>query len=311
MQRKQHPGQASTAASGLETGVNALQGGGQPLDAATRSFFEPRFGHDFSQVRVHTGSRAHDLASAVQARAFTLGRDIVFARGEYTPGDSTGRRLLAHELTHVVQQRHSAVSRTLFRAPSISGWEFKNIGTTSDDNCCVFCQPPLKLGVDCQPARGYFNGMELKAFIQGDDFDTAYDLKRTLHLALSARRADGSWKTLKEEGPDSDDDIRGDDDECLIPQYDLPRDEYYIYSEDRPGFPNRAQLGRDPEFTDVAYIINFKEFVRITARDGTATDDPYVFKWHTVSWATKVNGSWEPNLDNSEIEPGHRASIYP
>lgn len=81
-----------------------LAGGGQPLDARTRAFMEPRFGHDFSGVRVHTDAAASQSAEAVAARAYTVGGDIAFRAGEYSPGGSGGQHLLAHELTHVVQQ---------------------------------------------------------------------------------------------------------------------------------------------------------------------------------------------------------------
>ena len=82
----------------------ALTETGRPLDAGTRAFMEPRFGHDFSGVRVHTGALAEESARAVGARAYTVGRDIVFAGGEHAPENPLGRRLLAHELSHVVQQ---------------------------------------------------------------------------------------------------------------------------------------------------------------------------------------------------------------
>jgi hypothetical protein len=85
----------------------ALRSPGQPLDASARAFMEPRFGHDFSQVRVHTDSRAAESAVAVDALAYTVGSDIVFERGNYNPQTGTGRRLLAHELTHVLQQSGS------------------------------------------------------------------------------------------------------------------------------------------------------------------------------------------------------------
>ncbi len=87
-----------------------LSSPGQPLDAETRSFMEPRFGYDFSHVRIHTDARAADSASAVNALAYTVGRDVVFGAGQYAPGETEGRRLLAHELTHVVQQ-HQGASR--------------------------------------------------------------------------------------------------------------------------------------------------------------------------------------------------------
>lgn len=83
---------------------SGLSGGGQPLDSQTRAFMEPRFGHDFSGVRIHTDAAASQSAEAVAARAYTVGGDIAFRSGEYSPGGSSGRHLLAHELTHVVQQ---------------------------------------------------------------------------------------------------------------------------------------------------------------------------------------------------------------
>src|SRR5437016_368857 len=81
-----------------------LSSSGRPLDADTRTFMEPRFGHDFSQVRVHMDERAVESAEAVNALAYTVGRDVVFGEGQYMPETSGGRRLLAHELTHVVQR---------------------------------------------------------------------------------------------------------------------------------------------------------------------------------------------------------------
>src|SRR5262249_3268773 len=82
----------------------ALRSPGQPLDAATRGFMEARFGHDFSQVRVHADRNADSAARAVQAQAYTYGQNIVFGAGGYAPSTTEGKQLLAHELTHVVQQ---------------------------------------------------------------------------------------------------------------------------------------------------------------------------------------------------------------
>jgi hypothetical protein len=83
----------------------ALASPGRPLEPALRQDMEQRFGHDFSRVRVHTDARASTSAEAVHAQAYTVGHDIVFTAGSYTPGTSEGRRLLAHELIHVLQQR--------------------------------------------------------------------------------------------------------------------------------------------------------------------------------------------------------------
>jgi hypothetical protein len=91
--------------------VEAAARGGVPLSPDLRSYFEPRFAHDFSQVRVHADSEAAAAAHAVQARAYTLGRDIVFAGGEYAPATTQGKQLLAHELAHVVQQNTGVVAR--------------------------------------------------------------------------------------------------------------------------------------------------------------------------------------------------------
>lgn len=84
---------------------DVLHSSGHTLDAATRAFFEPRFGHDLSRVRVHTGGQAGESARAVHARAYTVGQDMVFAPGAYSPHTTEGKQLLAHELTHTVQQR--------------------------------------------------------------------------------------------------------------------------------------------------------------------------------------------------------------
>lgn len=78
---------------------------GRPLDSHTRQFMETRFGHNFSQVRVHTGADAAESARGYNSKAFTLGRDVVFGAGQYLPQSSSGLKLLAHELTHVIQQK--------------------------------------------------------------------------------------------------------------------------------------------------------------------------------------------------------------
>lgn len=87
-----------------ESVSRVLDSAGQPLDGATRSFMESRFGHDFSGVRVHTDARAQESARAVNALAYTVGRDVVFGSGQYAPRTKEGRRLIAHELTHTLQQ---------------------------------------------------------------------------------------------------------------------------------------------------------------------------------------------------------------
>lgn len=95
----------------VESQILALQSGGEPLAAEARSFFEQRFDHDFGDVRVHTGGLAADTAQSVNALAYTRGSHIVFGRGQYQTNTTAGRRLLAHELTHVVQQSGGALGR--------------------------------------------------------------------------------------------------------------------------------------------------------------------------------------------------------
>lgn len=92
---------------------------GQPLNETTRSFMEPRFGEDFSNVRVHTDSSAQQSARALDAKAYTVGNDIVFGNGEYKPESESGKHLLAHELAHVVQSNDSTINRQMiYRQPT-------------------------------------------------------------------------------------------------------------------------------------------------------------------------------------------------
>lgn len=102
MRHASHTGVAEGAAPNAVR--EALSEKGQPLDESARNYFEPRFGRDLGGVRVHTGASADASARAVNAHAYTVGRDVVFRAGRYSPSTTSGQRLLAHELTHVVQQ---------------------------------------------------------------------------------------------------------------------------------------------------------------------------------------------------------------
>ncbi|MEC4675502.1 MAG: DUF4157 domain-containing protein [Nitrospirota bacterium] len=104
-------GQTYGGPPGLDTAIESMRGGGQPLPSSERAFFGPRFGYDFSHVRLHTTSKAAETARAVNAKAFTVGRDIAFGAGQYAPTTDTGRNLIAHELVHVVQQNHQLARR--------------------------------------------------------------------------------------------------------------------------------------------------------------------------------------------------------
>lgn len=87
---------------------DVLRSPGQPLDARTRAYFEPRFGHDFSRVRVHSDSEAGKSAQSINALAYTVGQHVVFAGGRYAAGSAETKALLAHELAHTLQQRHNS-----------------------------------------------------------------------------------------------------------------------------------------------------------------------------------------------------------
>ena len=104
VQAKSKPGESPAITQSLESRINSLKGGYQPLDSATLSFFERRLGVDLGDVRVHEGVRAVRFARSIDASAFTLGRDIVLGTNSYSPATRSGRQLMAHEAAHAAQQ---------------------------------------------------------------------------------------------------------------------------------------------------------------------------------------------------------------
>jgi Domain of unknown function (DUF4157) len=118
LQMKRASGATPEIGAGLQVQIGAW-GGGQPLSASMRAFFEPRFGHDFSRVRLHTDQRAADSARTMNALAYTVGSNIVFGSGQFSTATSAGRRLLAHELTHTVQQGATLPTRGLAAASAV------------------------------------------------------------------------------------------------------------------------------------------------------------------------------------------------
>lgn len=116
------PGPSNGQGGAVPASVNKVVASpGEQLEPAIRAFFEPRFGHDFSQVRIHTGVHAEEAARSIHAQAFTAGDHIVFAAGGYAPGMEPGRSLLAHELAHVVQQNGAAPAMPIQRQPAPGG----------------------------------------------------------------------------------------------------------------------------------------------------------------------------------------------
>ena len=119
-QAKEVSGRIPQLAPRLLNPINEISGEGQTLPESVRGFFEPRLACDLSHVRVHTGAKAGEAAAAIGARAFTVGTEIVFGTGQYAPGTSGGNHLLAHELTHTLQQ--SDGTPIIRRWPVDQGW---------------------------------------------------------------------------------------------------------------------------------------------------------------------------------------------
>lgn len=107
IQAKENVDASPAVSPSVENGISSSRGSGQPLPESTRAFFEPRFGADFSNVRIHNDSDAAKSAQSINARAFTIGRDVVFDAGQYAPETTQGKKLLGHELVHVAQQQPS------------------------------------------------------------------------------------------------------------------------------------------------------------------------------------------------------------
>jgi hypothetical protein len=150
------------AVTALDLVHDVLRSPGQPLDAATRAYFEPRFGHDFSQVRVHSGLEAEQSARVMNAHAYTVGHDIVFGADRFAPATREGRRLIAHELTHVVQQQNSHLQPFIQRVPA--------------NFCKPFSPREIDEGLDVEIgfAMDYFVHGDLRDFF-GDEVADLYD----------------------------------------------------------------------------------------------------------------------------------------
>jgi hypothetical protein len=128
VQRKSEAGSGTHAPASVH---ETIRSSGQPLDTATRAFMEPRFGQDFSGVRVHTDSKAAESAQDVSAQAYTLGNNIVFGAGQFAPGTHAGRQLIAHELAHTVQQEQGIRRNVIQRR---SGCSTTQDTTITDDH---------------------------------------------------------------------------------------------------------------------------------------------------------------------------------
>jgi hypothetical protein len=150
LSRKESGGPAARGGADVPAIVDeVLASPGRPLDAATRSFMEDRLGHDFGHVRVHADAKAAESAASVNALAYTVGADIVFGAGQYSPESTGGRRLLAHEMTHVVQQGRGVARPKLQR---FAASETSKIAPTFQDMLTQIRQL-----VDAASTNGNFN----------------------------------------------------------------------------------------------------------------------------------------------------------
>jgi Domain of unknown function (DUF4157) len=145
---------------------NVLRSPGRPLDPMTRAFMEPRFGQDFSSVRIHVDAPANNSADALNAAAYTQGDNIVFGRGQYEPTGPAGRRLIAHELTHVLQQPEGV--RSIQRKPNN-----KELANPEEDPICG------SFDVESTKALVF---IETKAFVAQPKLAQRHNLVRTLKL---------------------------------------------------------------------------------------------------------------------------------
>ncbi len=117
VQTKRSPASVSGRTAATRAASEGLHSTGQPLESTTRSFMEARFGHDFSRVRVHTDGKAAEAARSINALAYTVGNDVVFGVGHYETNTNAGKMLLAHELTHVVQQANGVQTKLGINQP--------------------------------------------------------------------------------------------------------------------------------------------------------------------------------------------------
>ena len=142
---------------GIQSGISGADGESSPIPDAPRSFFEGRFGRSFDDVRVHHGPRASSLSSGLGAHAFTVGRDIFFGAGEYAPERSDGRTLMAHELTHVVQQDGGAtplVQRDALSSPPADGGTAVAEGDAEREESFSFSEGEMEGRLEQAPKEG-------------------------------------------------------------------------------------------------------------------------------------------------------------
>jgi hypothetical protein len=182
VQRKERSGAAAQGSHELDSYISSLGSSGQALPESSRQFFEPRFGQDFSNVRLHTDSVAAKSAQSINALAYTTGNNIVFNSGQYAPESDSGKKLMAHELTHVVQQKGHVQPKLIQRQVSNvevncgdSQIKFSHDGevTSYDLDHCGVTDGQYNATVRLSPARVDFT---LDTVAPGTQFDFGYSI---------------------------------------------------------------------------------------------------------------------------------------
>ena len=170
LQTKEVPGHVPQVTPKIESSLTSLRGGGQPLAPSVRAFFEPRFGRDFSGVRVHTDTTGAQSAKEIHARAYTVGSDVVFGDGQFSPSTSEGRTLLAHELVHTVQQGGEAAAIQRAPAPDLRGSRDVNAARYRGQQIATRIRKHTKLSDEVRAKinseLGYFEGAAKEAYIR-------------------------------------------------------------------------------------------------------------------------------------------------
>jgi hypothetical protein len=184
----------------IESRLAAQQGGGSPLPGEVRAAMEPPFGADFSGVRVHTGGEADDLNRQLSAQAFTHGQDIYMRAGKYAPGTPAGNRLLAHELTHVVQQSAGRVRR------DTGGMTARSARNASERETAAGSHGEQALPSAAQEQTSETSGHDLS--VVHSPLDTSAVIQRTLDQHIRpAQLADEHYPFIEPQHPSDDDKI--------------------------------------------------------------------------------------------------------
>ncbi len=291
-------GRGHEVSHGLESRLSSQQGRGSSLSDADRQYFEPTFGVDFGNVRIHKDSSSDTMNKELNAHAFTFGSDIYFGAGQGNSETFDGRKLLAHELTHVVQQRGDLSCKRIQLQPVVSSWTFKNRGNTSPDNLCQWCTN-MPLGV--LPQAGV-NAMELCANISGHETGYQYRMRQKIVDHRGRECVSGGGCTVKDSFSNRPDNPRP---QAVYADTGTPP-LASLFSVDRPGWPDPRVLRSFPQtVTDVTIDTSFRNWIEITDPQGYGSTHASYVDWHNKLWFVRDARSsigFRKDMSRSEIE---------